>query len=722
MTTTAVGINPRPESRLIFGNRHRLPVIIQTEAAECGLACLAMVAGFYGLDTDLNTLRAKYAISMQGATLKQAMSVASGMHLSARALRLELAQLEQLQTPCILHWEMKHYVVLKKIKGNKVIIHDPAIGERQLTLQEVNDGFTGVALELTPGAEFKKGIAKKTLRFRQFWCTISGLKRSLGLILLLSFLLQLFAIINPYFMQTVVDDVLMRSDSNLLMLLALGFALVLLLETGTSVLRQFIVLHLSNRLNMQMSTNVFRHLIRLPMDYFIKRHIGDVVSRFGSLGHIRELMTNGIVAVVIDGVMALLTLVVMFMYDNTLTFIVLGVVFLYALLRVLFYRPLRLLSEESIMAAAKENSHFMESVRAIQTVKLFDKETDRENQWQNNLANVINKDIRIAQWQISFDTANKLLFGVENILIVYFAATAVIGNLMSVGMLYAFVSYKTRFISAMDSLISKGIEFKMLDLHFERLADIVFTDKDAVHHHEDAVFPFTQTPMAEPIQGALEVCDLSYTYSELDPPTLSGVNLSVAPGETVAIIGASGSGKSTLLRCLMGLTVPTSGDIKVDGVAISQIPHYRQQISGVLQDDQLLSGSIADNIACFENDVDQAQVVRCAQLACIHNEIMATSMQYNTLVGDMGSSLSGGQKQRILLARAFYRQPKMLFMDEATSHLDVHNEAMINQHIKQLNMTRIIIAHRPETINTADRVFALDASGLNEIRREPNKA
>ena len=217
------------------------------------------------------------------------------------------------------------------------------------------------------------------------------------------------------------------------------------------------------------------------------------------------------------------------------------------------------------------------------------------------------------------------------------------------------------------------------------------------------------------MKGQLSVKHLGYRYSDLDTPILKDINLEVKPGETIAIVGASGSGKSTLLRCLMGLSVPTSGTIMVDGRPIQQWPDYRQQISGVLQDDQLLSGTIADNIACFEHKIDDEKVMLCAQLACIHDEIMQTAMQYNTLTGDMGASLSGGQKQRILLARAFYRHPKILFMDEATSHLDINNEAMINAHIKQLNMTRIIIAHRPETIKTADRIYLLQEGCLREL-------
>lgn len=709
-------LNRRPESLLSFATGQSLPLILQTEAAECGLACLAMVAGYHGLDIDLNNLRHKFSISAHGATLKQIMDIAAKLSLASRALKLDVDHLDQLQTPCILHWEMKHFVVLKKVSTKKIVIHDPGVGEQVLSIEQVSQLFTGVALELTPTSEFEKGSAKNTLTLGHFWARINGLKRSLLIVLILSLLLQLFAIISPYYMQTVIDDVILRNDLNLLTVLAMGFGLLLVIETATSLLRQFVILNLSSKLNIQMSANVFHHLIRLPMDYYVKRHMGDVVSRFGSLSTIRELLTTGLIAVVIDGLMALITLVVMFLYDPRLTFIVIGVVLLYGLLRFFLYRPLRLLNEESIVASAKENSHFMESVRAIQTIKLFGKENDRQSQWQNKLAGAMNKEIRISRWSMGFETTNKLLFGVENIVIVYFAATAVMDNLMSVGMLYAFMSYKGRFIGSMDGLISKWIEFRMLDLHFDRLADIVFTPKDKLLSEKNvAQVDMCDGNEIQPMRGKIEVRNLTFSYSELDSPVFEELNFCIYPGETVAIIGPSGSGKSTLMKCLMGLISTTKGNVLIDDKPLQQLPDYRNQIAGVLQDDQLLSGAIAENIACFDSSIDMQRVVSCAQLACIYEEVMKMPMQFNTLVGDMGTSLSGGQKQRIVLARALYRRPRILFMDEATSHLDTVNEAMINQHIKQLAVTRVIIAHRPETIMSAQRILELVNGKIHDI-------
>ncbi|KUJ82778.1 ABC transporter ATP-binding protein [Microbulbifer flavimaris] len=695
----------RPENLLHFSVGRRLPVILQTEAAECGLVCLAMIAGYHGFETDLAGLRRRFSISSHGINLKTLMDMAGRLQLAGRALRLEMEHLGELQLPCILHWGMNHFVVLKSVQPRRLRIHDPAVGERVLDSEEFAQHFTGVALELTPTKNFTTGEDRQRLTLGHFWSSVTGLKRSLTQILLLSLLLQLFAVVTPFYMQTVIDDVILRGDTSLLLVLALGFGLLLVIQAGTSALRQWVILHLSTRLNMQMAANLFRHLIRLPMNYFSTRHMGDVVSRFGSLNQVRELMTTGMVAALVDGIMAVITLAVMFFYDVELTLIVLLVVMIYAVLRLLLFRPLRLLTEEKIVAQAKHDSHFMESIRAVQTVKLFQRENDRQGQWHNRLAETMNKDIRITRWNIGYDTANRLLFGLENLLVIYFAATAVMANLFTVGMLYAFVSYKTRFVESMDALIAKWIEIKMLGLHLDRLSDIVFTKME----NPDDGYPLgdSTAETVQPLIGHIEVRNLGFRYGEAEPPVFKNLNFSIEAGETVAIVGPSGCGKTTLLKCLMGLLEPTEGEILVDGKPLHQLSGYRCQIAGVMQDDQLMAGTIADNITCFEPQPDLQRITHCAKLACIHDEILTMPMQYNTLVGDMGASLSGGQKQRIVLARALYRMPRILFMDEATSHLDVANESLVNDHISRLAITRVLVAHRPETAESAGRQIDL---------------
>lgn len=679
-----------------------LKLILQTEISECGLACVGMIAGHYGYASDLSNLRNKFKISSQGTNLKQLMDIAAKLELAGRALQLDLADLSQLQLPCILHWDMSHFVVLKAVGKNKVTILDPAIGEVTYNYTEFSAHFTGIALELTPTAKFEKKEVRQKLTLSHFWQRIFSLKRNIITIVALSFLLQLFAVVAPFYMQTVVDDVLLRNDSSLLLVLALGFGLLMLVQTATGTLRSFVILHLSTKLNYQMAANLFRHLIKLPLDYFEKRHIGDVVSRFGSLQSVKDLLTTGLVSSIVDGVMAVITLTAMFIYSVKVALVVLVIVGLYTLLRFALYRPFRRLSEESIIAHAKEDSNFMESVRAIQTVKLFQRENDRQNLWQNKYTEALNTDVSVAKWGIAYETLNSLLFGIENIVVIYLLATSVMGNLMSLGMLYAFMSYKNQFVARMDGLIDMLIEFKMIGLHLDRLADITFTEAEDVDRHTANLQHLSD------VKGSIEVKNLTFRYSETDDPIFENISFCIPAGQSAAIVGPSGCGKTTLLKVMMGLLKPNSGQVLVDGVDITKRDDFRTQIAAVMQDDQLLSGSVADNIACFDPKLDFEKIALCAQHAAVHEDILKFGMQYNTLVGDMGTSLSGGQKQRVILARALYREPKILFLDEATSHLDIERESVVNSNVKQMDVTRIIVAHRPETIKSADVVINLD--------------
>ncbi|GAA4272262.1 peptidase domain-containing ABC transporter [Aquimarina gracilis] len=697
-----------PVSLLNFGKRKRLPTVIQTEVAECGLASVAMVANYFGHKVDLNALRRKYSISSKGATLQGLIKLADSLHLSSRPLRLELEELSQLKKPCILHWDLNHFVVLKSVKGNNITIHDPAVGVRTLKLDEVSKHFTGVALELTPTAEFiPEKIAKKA-KLSDFWTRITGLKGALGQILILSLLLQVFAIASPFYMQLVVDDVIISRDLDLLLILALGFGLMKLVNLAVTALRGVVILYMGTQLNVQMAANLLRHLLKLPMGYFEKRHIGDIISRFRSLEDVKQLLTTGLIETIVDGIMAIGLLIMMFIYSVKLALIVSVAVVVYILIRLVLYKPYRQLTEEAIVADAKQNSNFMETVRGIQSVKLFGNESQRQTVWHNYYADTMNAGIRIGKLEIGYNAINGFLFGLENIIVIYLAASLVIDSLMTIGMLYAFMSYKRQFTEKASALVNKFIQFKMLSLHMERLGDIILTQP------EKDIESQRQLPQ---VKGELSLENISFRYSDNEPYLFQNLDFKIEQGSSVAIIGASGCGKTTLMKIMLGLLKPETGGIFIDGYDIRKVGLriYRNEIGTVMQSDQLLSGSIADNICFFDPEFDQQWIESCAQMAAIHQDIIQMPMGYHTLIGDMGSSLSGGQKQRLLLARALYKRPKILFLDEATSHLDVGLESVVNETVKKLNITRIIIAHRPDTIAMADQVVALQNGQLSKV-------
>ncbi|HET9581031.1 MAG TPA: peptidase domain-containing ABC transporter [Usitatibacter sp.] len=695
---------------LRFGSRRRLPLFLQTEAAECGLASIGMIAWFHGHRIDLAGLRRRFTVSLKGATLAYLMQVAGRLHLAPRPLRLELEELPRLRTPCVLHWNLNHFVVLASADARGVVVHDPAFGVRRLSMAEASKHFTGIALELSPTTQFAPADDRRRLRLRDLTGPVVGLKRSLAQVLILALALQAIAIVSPFYMQWVVDGAVVSGDRDLLTVLGLGFLLLTVMQVALTALRSWIVLYLSTTLNLQWLANVFSHLLRLPVSYFEKRHLGDVVSRFGAVNTIQKTLTSSFVEAILDGAMAAATLAMMVVYSVGLASIAIAAVACYGLLRWLFYEPLRRATEEQIVHSAKQQSHFLETVRGVQSIKLFGRQEERRSRWLNLVVDTTNQDLSTQKLGLGFRSANGLVFGVERIAIVWLGALLVLDSAFSVGMLFAFMSYKDQFSARVAGLIDKMIDLRMLGLQGERLADIVLTP------------PEQDTPAmaSDHIEASLEARAVSFRYSDTEPLVLLNCAFAVAPGESVAIVGPSGCGKTTLLKLMLGLLAPTDGKILAGGIDIQKlgIDRYRKLVGTVMQDDQLFAGSIGDNISFFDPSPDQAAIERYARLAAVHDDIAAMPMGYNTLIGDMGAALSGGQKQRILLARALYKQPRILFLDEATSALDVQKERAVNEAIRALNLTRIIIAHRPETIASAERVIVLQGGRVaQDLRR-----
>ena len=691
------------EELLDFTGRRRLPSLMQTEAAECGLACLAMVSSFYGHKIDLNTLRRRYPVSLKGVTLRGLIQVANQMQMAARPLRFELDSIGDLKLPAILHWDLNHFVVLKSVSGKAITVHDPALGVRRYPLEEASRHVTGVALELSPSADFAPKDERRRLPFSVFWSQLPGLGTPLAQVFVLSIILELLVIAAPFYMQLTVDEVVARGDTDLMLALALGFALLMAIRVATDAMRSHIALVLQNALHFQIGARLFHHLLRLPMSFFEKRHIGDVLSRFESIDPIKKVMAEGLILVAIDGIMAMATLAMIFVYSPRLAMVVLAALALYFVLRIAMYRRFRDLSEQAIQAEAQEQSNFIETARAMQTIKLFNREADREGQWLNRHADTVNAGVRLGRVGIQYKTMNSALFGVEQIVTVYMAAMLVVGGSMTVGMVFAFMAYKQHFTTKASALVEKALEFRLLELHLERLSDIALNPREKGHDKPLAY--------ATPIRGGIELRNVSFRYAETERFVLENISLKVEAGRFVTIMGPSGGGKTTLMKIMLGLLEPTSGEVLIDGVPLQTlgVRVYREQVAAVMQDDQLLSGSISDNITFFDPGFDHDRMVMCAQMAGVHDEITAMPMAYNSLVGDMGSSLSGGQKQRVLLARALYKAPRILFLDEGTAHLDVDNERRINERLRRLDITRISVAHRPEIMHGADAVLRIGA-------------
>lgn len=687
-------------------------LILQSEAAECGLASLAMVAGYYGHRATLSELRRRFAISLKGTTLESMIAIADGLGFTTRPVRLDLTELGDLRRPCILHFDLSHYVVLSRVTRRWAEIFDPARGVRRLSHPELSRHFTGVALEFTPAAAFEKREIVERVRLTDLWSRVSGFIPSMVQILVLSALLESFALLSPLVNQMIVDDAIAEGDLDLLNVVILGAVLLIVIQIGTTMLRSAVQMHFATHLTFQMRGNLLRHMLRLPVAWFEKRHLGTIMSRFGSLQPVENLLAGSAISITLDGTMTVVTLAVMILYAQLLTGVVLASLTLFIGVRLGTFPWLRRISVEGIQYQAKLDSIFLETIRGTRAFKLFGRERERHAVWQNAYADAINNGLRVQRIGIKGGAGLALLSAADTLLVFYLGAKAVIQGHMTLGMLLAFQSYRGQFSSSVMSLINQFFQFRMVDLHLERLADMV-------HQDVEKGLDVERTDN-RPLLGAMRVRGLSFRYADHESWVLSDVDFSIEPGSFVAFVGPSGGGKSSLLKLLMGLHPPSEGEILVDDIPLAAfgIRAFRQQIGVVMQDDQLFAGTVADNIAFFDPDLDTDRVEEVARLASVHDEILRMPMGYMTLVGELGSTLSGGQQQRVLLARALYRRPRILFLDEGTANLDMLAERRIMQAFQDLAITRIVVAHRPTAIERADRVFTVERGQVKEQKRE----
>ena len=685
------------------------PAILQAEAAECGLACLAMVAAAHGRLESLSELRRRFPVSLSGSSLQSLVAIADALGFSSRPVRCELDELTQLETPAILHWSLDHYVVLQRIDRRYAWISDPARGERKLPIEEVSRHFTGVALELTPAPNFERRAQVERVKLGDLWSRLSGFRPFLVQIILLTLLLQAAALVSPLASQLVVDDVIGRGDRDLLVAIMVGFGAFIVMQTAIETLRGFIQLHAGQRMSLQLSGNLLRHLLRLPTDFFERRHVGDVLSRFGSLGPAQGFLTGGLVGIVLDAVMVLPVAVIMVLYSPLLAGLALINLAVILVVRLAAFPTARRYAEENLNLAAKTDSVFLETVRAARAIKIAGREAERHGVWQNAMADQQNVAYRQGVFGLFGWGGLAVWGGLNGLLMLFAGALQVLDGHMTLGMFFAFQSYAAIFSGRIGNLIGAYFTLRMLGLHLERLADIV--------HHDTEPGLEVVSALSRPITGAIEARAVRFRYGAHDPWVISDASFKVAAGESVAIIGPSGGGKSTLLKLLVGLYTPTEGEVAVDGHAMRLLGlrAVRDRLGVVMQDDQLLSGSIADNVAFFDAQIDMEKVRHVCALAHVHDDIMRTSMGYHSLIGDMGSTLSGGQKQRLLLARALYKDPAILFMDEGTANLDPDLERQVMATIATLGITCIMVAHREAAVRGADRVLMVDAGVVSEV-------
>lgn len=641
--------------------RSRVPLVHQTESSECGLACLAMICNHYGKNSNLISLRQQFNLSARGTTLAGMKEIAEQLGLTSRCLSLELHELNSLKIPCILHWDFNHFVVLVGVKQNRVILHDPARGRRTINLEEMSQYFTGIALEVWPGSTFTEEQESHHFSLKALAAKVHGLKGTLAKIFFYSLIIESINLLIPIGTQLALDHAIPAADVGLLTLICIGLLLFTFLRLALSALRSWSSLLMTTLINVQWQSGLFSHLLRLPLSYFERRKLGDIQSRFGSLNTLRETFTSSIVGALIDGTMLIGVVIMMALYGGWLTGVVMCFTALYVLIRLMTYSTYRELSEEILVRDARTRSYFMETLYGIATIKMQGFSERRSIHWLNLEIDTINTEIKITKMDLLFGGVNSLITACEQITMLWLGSRLIIDNDITIGMFIAFGVFREQFADRVWSLTNFLTKLRMMHLHNERVADIALNTQEK--KKPDREILKTMKPVA------LEINALSYRYDDHSAAVFRGLSFQVLAGESVAITGPSGAGKTTLMRVLCGLFEPQTGSVMIDGNDIQQLGlnNYRKIIGCVMQDDKLFSGSIRENICGFDENADYEWMEECARASFIHGAIVKMPMGYDTLVGELGEGLSGGQKQRIFIARALYRKPGILFMDEATS-------------------------------------------------------
>ncbi|CAM3012765.1 peptidase domain-containing ABC transporter [Pseudoalteromonas distincta] len=680
----------------------KLPLFLQSEVAECGITCIAMIAFYHGYKVNMLAMRQRYPVGSQGITVKHILKIADDIGLSGRVLKLELGQLSKLKGPAILHWNFNHFVTLASVNRTGIIIHDPAKGKIKLDWKQVSEAFTGIAIELTPTPAFTVADERVKMPLRAFIGNIEGLASSLFKIFVVALILQCFLLISPYYIRIVIDHGIPLSDSGMLIWLLIAFIAVTLLTTFSNIIRSAAILYLDKNLGFQVKANIQRHLLHLPLSFFESRHVGDIKSRFEAFNEVQRMISRGFISAIVEGLLGITTLIIMYTYSPTLALVSLSFLSFTLLLRLYLTNKENKHLEQVLSKQAKENSHFLETIRAIMPIKCYVKESTRLSSWLNLFADTTNENIKREKVTIAAEISQDLISKIEYLIVIFIGATLIINKQFTIGMFIAFLAYRQQFSSSTQTLVDHIFKFKLASTYLRRMSDIVMQNQE----QENTSLTITK----EQAKGHIEVRDLHFRYSTSSPWLFKGINFKINAGESVAIIGRSGLGKSSLLKLMTGLIKAEQGDYLLDGHSINMLGmrNFRSMCATVMQNDQLLNGSLVENISFFEPKPDLDKITEAIKGAAIWHEIQSMPMGLHTQVGDLGSSLSGGQKQRLLLARALYSQPIILFLDEATSHLDAATELQVNKYLKSKKITRVSVAHRQETIQAADRIIDLE--------------
>ena len=681
-------------------SRNRVPVVLQHERTECGLACLAMVAAHFGKSISLERLRQGAQLSGHGATFQELVKIADSLQLISRPVRLSLRETPNLKLPAVLHWRMNHFVLLTAVGRSDWTIHDLAIGKRTIQFAEMDESFTGVALEFTKTNDFSPGAYSSDFGILRIAGSFQNLFRFLGLMLCLLFVSQLLALVPAIATQILIDEVVMGQDRMWLFRGLAGLALIMTATLLLDALRGWISLYVGTRLTTDSTISILNHLLRLPVEFVKRRHLGDLMSKLDSLTPIREAIATHSVNAFVQFVVLVTTLVIMTLYSPWLTLVsALGLALTLGVTVALLPVSRRLGRQLLIHHRALQSSSLVETLRGYETVRSLGLSAIRRQHWQSHFLSATQVNIKQRKIAIGRGTGLGAISMGEQLMFLAVAISGILDKEITLGVVFAFMGLRSRLAGAAIALADLIQTFSLLRVHTDRLLDIV------------QAAPVPESPsgaIRSNVEGDFRANGLSFSYGD-NQVVIRDFSCSIKAGANAVIVGPSGCGKTTLLRILAGHLEPNDGCVAIDGFERSLWDRHSMtaQSAFVLQNDQMFQGTITENISAFSMAPDMARVRTAAIQAECWLDIQNLPLRTETLIGDSGAGLSGGQIQRLTLVRALYRRPRILFLDEATSHLDVTTERKVLGNIAALNITIISVAHRPDAIALADQVIDL---------------
>ena len=691
----------------------RFPFLKQHDQSDCGAACLGMISKYYKMPIGLNRLRDMCNVSREGASMAALAEAAETLGFVTRGVRTGYEALMRTALPVILHWEGNHFVVLYEINKKDVKIADPGVGLRRLARPEFEKSWTNMALLLEYTDQVAENEPSRS-SFKRFFPLIRPYTPILVEILLASLVLSLFGLASPIFTQTIVDQVLVHHDKELLNLMLAGMVVVALFQMGTSTLRAYLIGYMSARLSLTMLSRFYRHLLGLSMRFFALRRTGDLTTRFEENATIQRLLTDTTISVILDFVMLFVYLGLMFYYNWELTLVMLIFVPLSVGLTLIYTPILKSFSQRAFLARAEQSSVLIDSLHGIDVVKAEAVERDTRWRWEGKFTREIQIGFRRLKVEMLFGAGGSTINLLSSTVILWYGASLVIEGELSVGQLMAFNALIGNVMGPIMGLIGVWPEVQEARVALDRLNDVYDSKMEDARQRGHGL-------RLKQVEGRLAFEDVFFRYGvgSDEPYVLSNIDLELEPGRKVAIVGRSGAGKTTLVKLAPRLFDPSEGRVLLDGMDVRDFdPHWlRRQVGMVMQDSFLFSGTITENVAVGEPDANMDRLLEVAKLACVHDFVNEMPLGYETKVGEQGIGLSGGQRQRIAIARALYRDPKILIFDEATNALDTDSEAAIQSNMALFleDRTSIVIAHRLSTVKDADTIVVLEKGHIVDM-------